>query len=1060
MLLTFTLISLTTAAGVVSAGPHHGSRNSRQEQFQYNDYDDEKTGGCYISYRSVAFVFVFFLAVVIASAFIGVYIGSPPEKDFRDALAELSRENDRPEKYALSATIRPLHYRLDLHLTPMLNEKHVRLKGRMTMDFTQNGTEAPSQLVLNSKSLIIQSYQLFFINGTHHNSTTHHNVTHHNVARRHRRDIDAIVEPEEKVETTTMPPVETTTKLKIESTTAHHDHMQAEKMLTRSEIKISGNRTENDEGVYVVLLEKPLHSGRYLLEIEYESTLDNRVMFMRNYTKNDEERLLLVSKLKPANAPRLFPTLDEAKSKANFTLTILHPVATQVLSNAKLARTHESNDTLRSEFHRTRPISAHNLALVLGSNDTLVEIESDGPMDHWGDLEQKSQEFYLRSKLEPLMQAYEEVFAGIQRPADKLDLVAVPMDFDGLSAPGIVVVKESLYFTESGAATTTKIKALRNLVSLVGQQWLGGLVDGKNWTDAWFIEGSVVYFQYALLDKIDNKLKASDNFLVDVELEAMENDGFMLTKSLKSKVDPFRVEAFDLIEKYRKGACVINMLHAVLSEDSFKTGYAEFLRRWSYSTVDSDQFLHTLAGNKTAANLNDSSESKTLAEALSTFVRQPGYPLINVTWHRQNGTVVIRQGKFNFDELSNSEASDKSDQKWWVPLTYVTSSSSSSSSEGNWSDPTIVWLKGEREITLKDVPGDANDSWIIFNVNKRGYYRVNYDEASWSSIASVLRNQSKEIPISTRASIIDDAFSLARHGSVPYETALELLGYLAKSEREYPPWRAFARHAAQLDFVLYETHAYPSFRTFMQRLVSPLFDELEPKIDHGSPLVMLAIDLACNYEYHKCTSWAKNKWENIYRKGIENTLMKHIRKTVYCVGAQRGGQEELAYLTRAFRETSDRDEKDRLLSAFGCFDTPWILQMILHEILETNDFEDHDVRVILRSYAKNPAAAQAARRFVQEHWAHIMDRFSNSYWTLKGFIEAATNLLSTEYDLNEFNNFRDQNIDSLKPMGHWVALNEIKASAWIFRLKESLGNIQNWLRNHTSLIPVDSDVSE
>ena len=47
---------------------------------------------------------------------------------------------------------------------------------------------------------------------------------------------------------------------------------------------------------------------------------------------------------------------------------------------------------------------------------------------------------------------------------------------------------------------------------------------------------------------------------------------------------------------------------------------------------------------------------------------------------------------------------------------------------------------------------------------------------------------------------------------------------------------------------------------------------------------------------------------------------------------------------------------------------------VLNEILETSKYEENDVKVILQSYAKNPAAAQAARRFVQDNWKEIVKR--------------------------------------------------------------------------------------
>lgn len=57
----------------------------------------------------------------------------------------------------------------------------------------------------------------------------------------------------------------------------------------------------------------------------------------------------------------------------------------------------------------------------------------------------------------------------------------------------------------------------------------------------------------------------------------------------------------------------------------------------------------------------------------------------------------------------------------------------------------------------------------------------------------------------------------------------------------------------------------------MRRLVAKLFDEMEPRIEEGSPLVMLAMRLACMFEHQKCTSWAKSKWEDVFRNNEENT---------------------------------------------------------------------------------------------------------------------------------------------------------------------------------------------
>lgn len=60
----------------------------------------------------------------------------------------------------------------------------------------------------------------------------------------------------------------------------------------------------------------------------------------------------------------------------------------------------------------------------------------------------------------------------------------------------------------------------------------------------------------------------------------------------------------------------------------------------------------------------------------------------------------------------------------------------------------------------------------------------------------------------------------------------------------------------------------------MRKLVAPLFDELEQKINQGSPLAMLAVQLACTYEHQRCKSWAKSKWEQLLKSSTENMCVR------------------------------------------------------------------------------------------------------------------------------------------------------------------------------------------
>lgn len=51
-----------------------------------------------------------------------------------------------------------------------------------------------------------------------------------------------------------------------------------------------------------------------------------------------------------------------------------------------------------------------------------------------------------------------------------------------------------------------------------------------------------------------------------------------------------------------------------------------------------------------------------------------------------------------------------------------------------------------------------------------------------------------------------------------------------------------------------------------------------------------------------------------------------------------------------------------------------MLDRVLTEILKEGSYEDADIKVILKAFSKNPAAAQESRRFVLENWKDIVQR--------------------------------------------------------------------------------------
>lgn len=80
-----------------------------------------------------------------------------------------------------------------------------------------------------------------------------------------------------------------------------------------------------------------------------------------------------------------------------------------------------------------------------------------------------------------------------------------------------------------------------------------------------------------------------------------------------------------------------------------------------------------------------------------------------------------------------------------------------------------------------------------------GFYRVNYDNASWYRIIDVLNSGNYEtIHVLNRAALVDDLLNLARADLLNYKTALNGLQYIRR-ETKYLPFKSALSGLTYLD---------------------------------------------------------------------------------------------------------------------------------------------------------------------------------------------------------------------------------------------------------------------
>lgn len=93
------------------------------------------------------------------------------------------------------------------------------------------------------------------------------------------------------------------------------------------------------------------------------------------------------------------------------------------------------------------------------------------------------------------------------------------------------------------------------------------------------------------------------------------------------------------------------------------------------------------------------------------------------------------QSRFLLHNAKNMDKNDQSNNLWWIPLTYTTSSKL----DFSVTRPND-WLKPEEFMIITETRISPND-WVLFNINETGFYRVNYDSKNWNMLIEYLNNQ-------------------------------------------------------------------------------------------------------------------------------------------------------------------------------------------------------------------------------------------------------------------------------------------------------------------------------
>ncbi|XP_023246433.1 aminopeptidase N-like [Copidosoma floridanum] len=686
---------------------------------------------------------------------------------------------------------------------------------------------------------------------------------------------------------------------------------------------------------YVIELKSTLREETFInITITYTGNLNTemRGFYRSSYDIQDKKRWLAATHLEPVAARRLFPCFDEPHLKATFNISVVAPENYHVLSNTNVKRIENLLLLLHCrniwEFETTPIMSTYLVAVVVSDFADKKFNDTDGKYKVWANPPVVNQSAYAVSVMKPIVTDFEKRFQ-VKYHFNKLDMVALP-DFSSgaMENIGLITFRETnmLYDKHEMSSLVAK-QSIRNVIAHeIAHQWFGNLVSPARWDYVWLSEGFARYFQYFQYTMDESSWNLEAQFVVDHLHKSLATDGLQSTHPITYKVyAPADIRAmFDTIS-YAKAASIIRMLEKLVGSEKFYSALKRYLETFQFSVTEPSSLFS--AFEKEAISNFD------VKELLTNWTTQSGFPVINVYVKRNN--VALTQTRFFIKP--KSDPNKYASFTYLVPITYATDETP------NFNDTKNVrmWFK-EKSADLT-IP-NADKGWLIFNVQQTGFYRVNYDEAAWRRIFSVLDSDNFTcIHEINRAMIIDDLFNLARAYQLDYDILFAGVKYL-RHETEYVPWKAAKTGFSYLAkrFAGRPT-VYNAYRKYIIDLLQPNFEKLkfdDNENDKHTDILLrkLVLEWMCSLDEKKCIQKAKDLFKRQLFLLFSYEIPPNQKTFAYCTAIRHGNQDDWNYLKKKLEESNFATEKINILTALGCSKTKDNLKLLLNDVIKEGSY--------------------------------------------------------------------------------------------------------------------------
>jgi puromycin-sensitive aminopeptidase len=778
-----------------------------------------------------------------------------------------------------------------------------------------------------------------------------------------------------------------------------------------------------------VSLPKPIALGSGELWLSYSGTINDQMKGFYRSKGPGEDTYTTLTQFEAIDARRALPCWDEPAFKAQFEVTIVADEGRTILSN-----TDEVSNTPSTEFpgkkvvkfERTPKMSTYLLAWAIGDFDFIEDRDSNGVKVRVFTPKGKAE--HGRAALEVAKRTipfYTEFF-GIEYPLSKCDMLAVG-DFaaGAMENWGLITYRAEMLLVDPESPNMSTKQWMAIVVGHeIAHQWFGNLVTMTWWTDLWLNEGFASWIEFLLVDHVHPEYQIWLQYITMALTRAMSLDSLRSSHPVEVEIEhPSDVdEVFDNIS-YDKGSVVVRMLFEFLGSEKFRKGLSSYLHHFKYSnaiTVDLWNHLGQASGLDVAG-------------IMGTWTKQMGYPVLTVEQEVQGTDRVftVSQRRFLLDG-----SSDEENQLWSVPVSITTASSPDKPVH------RFVLDKPSQKITVSDV---SEKDWVNFNPGFVGMYHVVYPK----DLLSALLTNISELSVESKMSLLFDSEQLAKSGSQSTVELLKLINSM-KDESNYTVWCSMLIAVKDVQPLAFSAGALDKLKQFTIALCETKAQQIGWENNAGgeeSHLTVLLRELllsALGKAGHPATVQEARSRFKAHVDG-SNIIPSDLRQCVYATLATNGDEGTLDQFLQLYRNSSDVDERPRLLHAMGLIPDKAVLQKAFAFAL-TDEVSTNKITTVISPSTSNPALNDQCWEFFKTNHQQLLKAMGCPSMLFTRLVQVSTINTFNEQMMTDVKAFFQANPHDA--VGRTLDQSEEKCKlrvAWIARDKQEVASYLNSL---------------